>query len=46
MDETADRRQASSRLLGRPALKDVVQIKFGVEYRSESSYRLLMHFLA
>ena len=28
-----------------PALKDVVQIKFGVEYRSESSYRLLMHFL-
>ena len=28
-----------------PALKDVVQIKFGVEYRSESSYRLLMRFL-
>ena len=28
-----------------PALKDVVQIKFGVEYKSESSYRLLMHFL-
>ena len=28
-----------------PALKDVVSIKFGVEYRSESSYRLLMHFL-
>ena len=26
-----------------PALKDVVSIKFGVEYRSESSYRLLMH---
>ena len=25
-----------------PALKDVVSIKFGVEYRSESSYRLLM----
>ena len=28
-----------------PALKDVVSIKFGVEYRSESSYRLLMRFL-
>ena len=28
-----------------PALEDVVQIRFGVEYRSESSYRLLMHFL-
>ena len=28
-----------------PALKDVVQIRFGVEYRSESSYRLLMRFL-
>ena len=28
-----------------PALKDVVQIKFGVEYRSDSSYRLLMRFL-
>ena len=28
-----------------PALKDVVFIKFGVEYRSESSYRLLMRFL-
>ena len=27
-----------------PALKDVVSIKFGVEYRSESSYRLLMRF--
>ena len=28
-----------------PALKDVVQIRFGVEYRSDSSYRLLMRFL-
>ena len=28
-----------------PALEDVVQIRFGVEYRSESSYRLLMRFL-
>ena len=28
-----------------PALKDVVQTGFGVEYRSDSSYRLLMRFL-
>ena len=28
-----------------PALEDVVSIKFGVEYRSDSSYRLLMRFL-
>ena len=28
-----------------PALKDVVQIRFGVEYRSDSSYRLLMRLL-
>ena len=28
-----------------PALKDVVSVKFGVEYRSESFSRLLMHFL-
>ena len=28
-----------------PALRDVVQIRFGVEYRSDSSYRLLMRFL-
>ena len=28
-----------------PALKDVVSIKFGIEYRSESSYRLLIRFL-
>ena len=28
-----------------PALRDVVQTGFGVEYRSDSSYRLLMRFL-
>lgn len=28
-----------------PALRDVVQIKFGVEYESVSSYQLLMKFL-
>ena len=40
------RRRASRPVSGtsRP-LEDVVQIKFGVEYRSESSYRLLMRFL-
>ena len=28
-----------------PALRDVVKIKFGVEYASDSSYQLLMRFL-
>ena len=28
-----------------PALRDVVRIKFGVEYASDSSYQLLMRFL-